>query len=429
MNILYLAHRVPYPPNKGDKIRALWEIKSLSVSHNIDLFCFYDHDEDRHSIDALRPYCRECYVEPLSWWRSRMQALSAVVRKKPFSLAYFYSNSMATQVKAAIATQRYDAILCFGSAMAGYVEGECAGPGVLDMVDVDSAKWAEYAQDSVPPLRWLWRQEARLLGDYEREAAARFARTLLCTDAEADLLRRSSPNEKIDVLRHMVDTAYFDPQKVEVPEHIAALQPYVLFAGSMDYAPNIDAVEWFYRNALPLMRREMPELRFVIVGRNPSRSVRELARDAAAVTVTGTVPDVRPYFRAAAGTVAPMLLARGVQNKILESLAMGVPVAASSRAAIAFPREVVSSIVVEDDASALARKLVGIIRNEPKPPIPALRQSLEKVFGDQGLKTRLENILLEAAANSTMHGSAKASTHVIAAPPLTTQKTEGAIHA
>jgi sugar transferase (PEP-CTERM/EpsH1 system associated) len=429
MNILYLAHRVPYPPNKGDKIRALWEIKSLSASHNIDLFCFYDHDEDRNSIDALRPYCRECYIEPLSWWRSRVQALSAVIRKKPFSLAYFYSQSMAARVKAAIAMRRYDAILCFGSGMAGYVDAGCGVPAVLDMVDVDSAKWAEYAHDSIPPLRWLWKQEARLLGDYEREATETFARTLLCTDAEANLLRRSSPNGKIDVLRHMVDTAYFDPQKVEVPEHIAALQPYVLFAGSMDYAPNVDAVEWFYRNALPLMRREMPELRFVIVGRNPSRAVRELARDAGAVTVTGTVPDVRPYFRAAAATVAPMLLARGVQNKILESLAMGVPVAASSRAAVAFPHEVVSSILVEDDAAALASKLLELIRNGAKPPVLALRQSLEKVFGDQSLKTRLESILFEAAANASKRESAKPGARVSAAPPLTSQNSQGAIHA
>lgn len=429
MNILYLAHRVPYPPNKGDKIRALWEIKSLSASHNIDLFCFYDHDEDRHSMDALRPYCRECYVEPLFWWRSRAQALSAVIRKKPFSLAYFYSKSMAAQVKAAIATRRYDAILCFGSAMAGYVDGEFSVPGVLDMVDVDSAKWAEYAQNSILPLRWLWRQEARLLGDYERKAAETFARTLFCTDAEADLLRRTSPNGKIGVLRHMVDTVYFDPQKVEVPAHIAALQPYVLFAGSMDYSPNIDAVEWFYRNALPLMRREMPDLRFVIVGRNPSRAVRELAHDAAAVTVTGTVPDVRPYFRTAAATVAPMLLARGVQNKILESLAMGVPVAATSRAAVAFPQEVVSSIIVEDDASALSRKLLEIIRNGPKPPVEALRHSLEKVFGDQSLKTRLESILLEAAAKSGTSESGEAVASVATPSGITTQKTEGAIHA
>lgn len=429
MNILYLAHRVPYPPNKGDKIRALWEIKSLSASHNIDLFCFYDHDEDRNSIDALRPYCRDCYVEPLSWWRSRIQALSAVIRKKPFSLAYFYSKTMAARVKAAMATRRYDAVLCFGSAMAGYVEEECSIPRVLDMVDVDSAKWAEYASNSILPLRWLWRQEARLLGDYERKAAETFTRTLLCTDAEASLLRRIASDAAIDVLRHMVDTAYFDPAKVEVPAHIAALQPYVLFAGSMDYTPNIDAVEWFYRNALPLMRREMPELRFVIVGRNPARVVRQLADDAGAVTVTGTVPDVRPYFCAAAATVAPMLLARGVQNKILESLAMGVPVVASSRAAVAFPQEVVSSIVVEDDASALASKMLAIIRTGPKPPVSALRDSLQKVFGDQSLKMKLEDILLDAAAGFHKPQSAELVARADAAPRVTTEQSEDAIHA
>jgi polysaccharide biosynthesis protein PslH len=429
MNILYLAHRVPYPPNKGDKIRALWEIRSLSASHNIDLFCFYDHHEDRNSVDALRPYCRECYVEPLSWWRSRLEAIYAVIRKKPFSLAYFYSQTMAARVKAALASQGYDAILCFGSAMAGYVDDEPSIPRVLDMVDVDSAKWAEYARDSMPPLRWLWQQEARLLGEYERKAAGSFANTLLCTDAEADLLRRSAPGGKINVLRHMVDTAYFDPAQVEMPAHIAALQPYVLFAGSMDYAPNIDAVEWFYRNALPLMRREMPKLRFVIVGRNPARAVRELAHDASVVTVTGTVPDVRPYFRAAAATVAPMLLARGVQNKILESLSMGVPVAASSRAAVAFPPEVVSSIVVEDDASALAGKLLEIIRQGPKPPIVALRHSLAKVFGDQNLKKKLEDILLEAVATSGEQQTAKPAAHPASAPRVTAQKSEGVIRA
>jgi glycosyltransferase involved in cell wall biosynthesis len=197
----------------------------------------------------------------------------------------------------------------------------------------------------------------------------------------------------------------------------------------MDYAPNVDAVEWFYRNALPLMRREMPQLRFVIVGRNPARAVRELARDAAAVTVTGTVPDVRPYFRGAAVTVAPMLLARGVQNKILESLAMGVPVAASSRAAVAFPQEVVSSIVVEDDAAALASRLLGIIRTGPKPPVPALRNSLEMVFGDQSLKMKLEKIMLDAAAHFDEPRPAELMTPADAKRRVTNQAREGAIHA
>lgn len=396
MNILYLAHRVPYPPNKGDKIRALWEIKSLSAAHKIDLFTFYDHEEDRSSVDALRPYCRDCYVERLSWTRSRAQALAAAIRKRPFSLAYFRSPTMAQKVRDALRARDYDAILCFGSAMAGYVDTQSKVPCVLDMVDVDSAKWAEYARNSSILLRWLWRQEGQVLAGYERFTTETFARTLLCTDAEANLLQRTVPNGRVDVLRHMVDTEYFNPEKVPLSAEIVRLQPYVLFAGSMDYAPNIEAVQWFHQHALPLMRRKLPNLRFVIAGRNPARAVRDLAKDLA-VVVTGTVADVRPYFRGASVTVAPMQLARGVQNKVLESMAMGVPVACSSKAAVAFPEEVRKQILVEDNAEALARELIKLITTGPKPPVIAIRQALEKVFGDESLKGKLEEIIRDAA--------------------------------
>lgn len=395
MKILYLAHRVPYPPNKGDKIRALWEIKSLSSQHQVDLLCFYDHEEDRDSIEALRQYCGECYVERLSWWRSRFQSLMAVMRGRPFSLAYFHSATMALKVKELLAARNYDLVIVFGSAMASYVDGDAGIPRVLDMVDVDSTKWAEYAISAPGPLRWLWRQEARALGAYENHIATIFDQTLLCTDAEAAILKEAVPQARIDVLRHMVDTNYFDPDKVDLSEEIAALRPYVVFAGSMDYAPNVEAVTWFYRHALPLMRRRVPQLKFVIVGRNPAKAVVELGKDPA-VHVTGTVPDVRPYFLGAAATVAPMQLARGVQNKILESMAMGIPVASSAKAAVAFPPEVANLIVVEDDPQQLADKLVEIIEHGPLTPRNDIRRALESVFGDSRLKTRLETFVQKA---------------------------------
>ncbi len=395
MKILYLAHRVPYPPNKGDKIRALWEIKSLSSQHEIDLFCFYDHDEDRNSIDALRPYCREYYAEPLSWWRSRFQALTAVMRGRPFSLAYFHSNTMARKVKQAIAACDYDLMIVFGSAMAPYVDREPGIPCLLDMVDVDSAKWAEYASNSSRWLRWMWRQEGRLLAAYENHLATTFAQTLLCTDAEATLLQEAAPQARVDVLRHMVDTEYFDPDQVGISAEIAALQPYVVFAGSMDYAPNVEAATWFYRHAFPAMRKRIPQLKFVIVGRNPVKPVVDLGKDSA-VRVTGTVPDVRPYFRGAAATVAPMQLARGVQNKILESMAMGIPVASSAKAAVAFPPEVAKLILVEDDPQRLADRLVDVIENGPLPPRIEIRRALESVFGDSRLRIRLEYFVQKA---------------------------------
>jgi sugar transferase (PEP-CTERM/EpsH1 system associated) len=395
MKILYLAHRVPYPPNKGDKIRALWEIKSLSSQHQIDLLCFYDHDEDRDSIEALRQYCGECYVERLSWWRSRFQSLVAAMRGKPFSLAYFYSRTMALKVKEFLAAHDYDLVIVFGSAMASYVDGEAGIPRVLDMVDVDSAKWAEYAINAPGPLRWLWRQEARVLAAYENHIATCFDQTLLCTDAETAILKRAVPHARIDVLRHMVDTNYFDPDKVELSGEIAALRPYIVFAGSMDYAPNVEAVTWFYRYAFPAMRSKIPQLKFVIVGRNPAKAVMELGKDPA-VHVSGTVPDVRPYFLGAAATVAPMQLARGVQNKILESMAMGIPVASSAKAAVAFPDEVASLILVEDDPQLLADKLVEVIANGPRTPRADIRGALDSVFGDNRLKTRLEAFVQKA---------------------------------
>lgn len=395
MKILFLVHRVPYPPNKGDKIRALWELKSLAGEHEIDLFCFYDHEEDRDSIEALRTYCHACYAEPLSWWSSRWRALMAAARRRPFSLAYFYSRSMARRVKLALATRRYDAVLVFSSSMAQYVEAETSIPRILDMVDVDSAKWSDYAKSAPAFLRWLWRQEGRVLLEYECRIAKSFSQTLLCTDAEAALLQRSAPQAPIGVLRHMVDADYFDPAKVDVSADLAKWQPYVIFSGSMDYAPNVEAVEWFYRTTLPLMRRRMPEIKFVIAGRNPAKAVLELGKDPA-VLVTGSVPDVRPYLRGAAAAVAPMQLARGVQNKILESMAMGLPVAASSRAAVAFPQEVAQLILVEDDPAQLADKLVDMIQTGPQPPVAGIRERLQKVYGDSSLKNRLEEILVQA---------------------------------
>jgi sugar transferase (PEP-CTERM/EpsH1 system associated) len=397
MRILFLVHRVPYPPNKGDKIRALWELQTLSREHKVDLFCFYDHEEDRDSIEQLRSYCDDCYAEPLSWWGSRWRALLAAATGKPFSPAYFYSRTMARRIKQAIATRGYDVVLVFSSSMAQYVEAEPALPRVIDMVDVDSAKWADYAHSGPSLLRWLWRQEGRLLSDYECRLANSSSRTLLCTDAEAALLQRSAAQAPISVLRHMVDSEYFDPAKVEVPAELAQWQPYVVFSGSMDYAPNVEAVQWFYDQALPLMRKRMPEIKFVIVGRNPAKEVLALGKDPA-VLVTGSVADVRPYLRAAAVAVAPMQLARGVQNKVLESMSMGLPVAASSKAAVAFPRAVADLILVEDDPAILANQLVNTIQKGPQPPVANIRESLRQVYGDSSLKNQLEQFLSQASA-------------------------------
>lgn len=400
MRILFLVHRVPYPPNKGDKIRALWELKSLAATHEVDLFCFYDHREDRNSIDALRPYCKQSYAEPLSWPGSRARGLAALLRRKPFTTAFFHTASMARQVKQALATRKYDAVLVFSSSMAQYVENEASLPRIIDMIDVDSAKWTDYSRTGSPLLRWLWRREGRLLSQYECEIAQSFANTLLCTDAEAALLRRSAPAcARVGVLRHMVDSDYFNPLKVAIPAELLRWQPYIVFSGSMDYAPNIEAMKWFYREVFPAIRARVPEASLVIVGRNPAQSILDLGQDPA-VLVTGSVPDVRPYLRAAAVAVAPMLVARGVQNKILEAMAMGLPVLSSSRAAVAFPPQVADLIMIEDDAAPMANRLVHVIHKGPHPPVLQVRECLRKVYDDSSLRNQLEETLQKAVEDT-----------------------------
>jgi len=408
MRILYLVHRVPYPPNKGDKIRALWEIQSLSRSHSIDLFCFYDHDEDRNAIDALKPYCRSFYIERLSWWGSRLRAAKAAAMGSCFSLAYFYSRSMKRRVSRAIATENYDAVIVFGSAMAPYAERFPTSARLLDMVDVDSDKWTAYAKAAPIWLRWLWRQEGRALGEYERRLAREFSATLLCTENEAGILADRVPGAPVRVLRHMVDTDYFDPSRIEIPEFIAHLQPYVIFAGSMDYQPNVEAADWFYRHVFPRLRTQVPGLNFVIAGRNPARKVRELGTHIG-VHVTGSISDIRPYLRGASASVAPMLLARGVQNKVLESMAMGLPVSASSRTVAAFPPKIAELILVEDDPKVLADKLAAIVQQGPRPPVREIRDALVHFFGDSRLKQQLEDFLTESSRGCVVKRELKAS--------------------
>ncbi|MGB8543325.1 MAG: TIGR03087 family PEP-CTERM/XrtA system glycosyltransferase [Candidatus Acidiferrales bacterium] len=362
MRILFLAHRLPYPPNKGDKIRSFHELKALSRRHEVDLFCFYDQPEDREYFADVRHYCREFYAEKISWIRSRSQALLAMCLGQPFTPAVFHSPTMARHIQEALHSRNYDLIFLFSSAMAPYVESASDVPRVLDMVDVDSDKWTQYAGHAHPPASWIWRAEGRRLGAAEQRWVRDFSLTLLCTRAETEILKRAAPGANIDTLENRLDMAYFDPNSVETTPEIRASQPYIIFTGSMDYFPNVDAVTFFHREVFPAIRQNLPTAQFVIAGRNPTNAVRALGRDSS-VHVTGAVRDIRPYLLGAAAAVAPMRVARGVQNKILEAMAMGLPVAASRKAAMALPEELMRAVHVEDDPTALAAYLIDKLQN------------------------------------------------------------------
>jgi sugar transferase (PEP-CTERM/EpsH1 system associated) len=407
MRILFLAHRLPYPPTKGDKIRSFWELRYLGARHEVDLFCFYDDRGDEKLLDTARDFCTNFYAEKLSWWKSRSQSLWALLRGRAISPAYFYSQTMFHKVRSAVCSRNYDLIFVYCSSMVQYVPSDFGGARILDMVDVDSDKWAQYGDRCPSGISWLWKLEARHLAELEKSAIKNFSAILVCTDQEAAALQRTGASQKIMVLENHLDTNYFDPGKVEVPTEVAGWQPYVIFTGSMDYYPNVDAVTYFHREVFPFIREAYPQARLVIGGRNPARAVRRLASDKA-VLVTGSVSDMRPYLRGASAAVAPLRVARGVQNKILEAMAMGLAVAVSSQAAKALPECLLPAIQIEDNPRLLAEFLVRKLREGTAKPRGEVRDATVKYFGTPGGETRLEDVICRAIrfASRKVRGSA-----------------------
>jgi sugar transferase (PEP-CTERM/EpsH1 system associated) len=390
MRILFLAHRLPYPPDKGDKIRSFFELEVLGARHEVDLFCFYDVAEDARYVDVLRRYCRSVYAEHRGRVASRVNAAKALFTGKPFSLGYFHSVTMAERVTQALSSNNYDLAFVFSSSMTQYVEFARI-PRILDMVDVDSDKWAQYGLYLYPPKSWLWKREGQRLAAYEEKVAGEFSLTLLCTEPEADMLRRRIPTANIQVLSNRVDEAYWEPEATPVTPEIAAWQPYIIFTGSMDYLPNEDAVLQFYRECFPHLRQTAPEIRFVIAGRNPSPKVCRLVRDSA-VCVTGSVPDMRPWLAGASAAVAPLRIARGIQNKVLEAMVMGVPVFANTKTAAALPSDLRERTIVEDEPAELARRLAQVLQSH-RGCSGELRKAVINSLGSAASRVRLLALL------------------------------------
>lgn len=333
-NILYLVHRLPYPPNKGDKVRSYHLLKHLVKQHRVFLGTFIDDPEDEQHIETLRSLCTDLHVVNLNPRYAKFRSLNGLLASQPLTLSYYRDSSMADWVEKTCKRHHIDAVVVFSSAMAQYVEAIPRLRTVIDFVDVDSAKWTQYAPQHRWPLSWLYRREGRLLLDYERRMAARAARSFFVTENEAALFCRLAPEctVRVDTVCNGVDSDYFSPDD-DRPSPYAADELPIVFTGAMDYWPNVDAATWFAAEVVPGLLERWPTARFYIVGRSPTPEVQALASEK--VMVTGTVPDVRPYLQHAAVVVAPLRVARGIQNKILEAMAMARPVIASSECAAA----------------------------------------------------------------------------------------------
>jgi sugar transferase (PEP-CTERM/EpsH1 system associated) len=358
VRILYLCHRIPYPPNKGDKIRAFHQLRAMAALHEVDVFTLVDDAGDLAYQEPLAGYCHQLTVARVHPKMARLRALRFLPTQKPLTVPYFYSAELQAEVQRALLRRSYDRIFVYCSAMAQYVEFAEQIPMVTDLVDVDSDKWTQYATFTRFPFSAIYRREGRCLREYERRVCAKSSCVVVTTEREAKLVRQISPAAHVKVVPNGVDTAYFDPEVVPPDRTV----PTVIFTGDMSYFPNQEAVNYFARTVLPLIRRSSPEARFLIVGRNPSRGVLQLQR-IDGVEVTGFVPDVRTYLAKAHVAVAPFTIAAGIQNKILEAMAFGLPVVATLRTAQGLSPAVADMVETGDTGEEMAAKVVCLLQD------------------------------------------------------------------
>jgi sugar transferase (PEP-CTERM/EpsH1 system associated) len=356
MRILFLAQRVPYPPNRGDKIPTFHYVRHLARQHAVTVACLADGPADLANVAGLEPMVRSVIAVPRSRTGSRLRALRALAGRRPLTVAYFDEPALHAKVKARVEAGGFDAAVVFSSGMAQYVEPFPDLPRVIQFADLDSLKWEQYAASTRPPRRWVYRTEAARLLEYERHLARTFAQSLVCADRELEDFRRLIPGAPVRSVPNGVDLDYFRPAGQPRDPHN------LVFTGVMNYWPNVDGVTWFCREVLPRVRDRVPDTTFTICGSAPTRQVRALAKFPG-VTVTGAVPDVRPYLHRAGVGVIPVRIARGVQNKLLEAMAAGLPTVATTAAWAGLSAEAGRDLLVADAPTAFAASVVRLLRD------------------------------------------------------------------
>ncbi len=357
MNILYVCHRFPFPPKRGGKIRPFNMIRHLQASgHQVTVCSLARTQAEADEGQGIAPYCSASHVgvvrEPVQW--ARMVLRLPLVT--PSSMGYFYDRGLARTIRTLVAQQRFDLIFVHCSSVAQYVEDVQGIPKILDFGDMDSQKWLEYANYKPFPLSLGYTLEGRKMLAAEKRLARRFDLCTATTRAEWQTLNDYGTGAKTDWFPNGVDADYFNPAD---GSHDADT---ISFIGRMDYYPNQEGMARFCREVWPLLKRRRPGMKLLIVGADPSPEMRRLG-EVPGVTVTGSVSDVRPYIRGSALMVAPLAIARGTQNKILEAMAMGVPVVTSNAAAGGVDAVAEQHFLVADDPQATAAAVLRIVEN------------------------------------------------------------------
>ena len=402
MKILYLCHRFPFPPRRGGKIRPFNMIRHLSRDHEVTVASIVRSAQEAAEGAGLAQHCARCEMARVYDSVQTVRMVARLPTVAPSSLAYFYSPDLAGRVRTLLAKERFDLIFVHCSSAAQYVEEVRGVPKILDFGDMDSQKWLEYARYKPFPLSLGYRLEGRKLMREERRLASRFDLCTATTRAEWETLEGLETGVATGWFPNGVDSDYFAPSaETYDPDTI-------VFVGRMDYYPNQQCMFDFCARTLPRLQAKRPALKLLIVGADPTPEVRALQK-LPGVTVTGSVPDVRPYLRRSAAMVAPLNIARGTQNKILEAMATGVPVVTSREAAGGVDAVDGEHFLVASTPEGYAA-LVQKILDDPRERMRLSRAGRERILSNHAWEKSMRRLdaLIEGCL-VRFHGSATAA--------------------
>jgi len=385
-DVLFLAHRIPFPPDRGDKIRSFNILRGIGRHARVHLACFADDGADAAQLPALREAMEgslgEAHVEVRRG--TALGAARALACGRPLSLALFEGPALQDFVDRMLAQREIGTIFAFSAQMAQFVPADVGARFIMDFADMDSAKFAGYGAAGLGPRAWIYRREAGRLLAHERAVAQRADLSLFVSEAEAQLFREGTGlTANIAALENGVDLGFYDSAAAfpRLTPGQRGQGPLIVFTGQMDYRPNVEAVTSFAHDVMPLILREAPNARFAIVGRKPAAAVRRL--DASRSTlVTGAVADVRSWLDAADVVVAPLTIARGVQNKVLEAMAMARPVVATSAAFEGIAAVAGRDLLVADGSDTQAAAVLRLLRDpaEAAAIAAAARRRMEAAY-------------------------------------------------
>ena len=376
-DLLFLVHRIPFPPNKGDKIRSYHLFKHLAQKYTVHLGTFIDDQNDLQYVETVKQWCGESHFEWLNPTRAKLGSVTALLRNRPLSLDYYRSAEMQAWVDSTIKKQAITKIVVFSSAMAQFVESQPETRRVIDFVDIDSDKWQQYARKKIWPMSWLYQREGKTLLAYEKKIAKACDASLFVSQAESDLFKKLAPESahKIGFFNNGVDTDYFSPN-IHHENPYSPNDKIIVFTGAMDYWPNIDAVQWFAEEIFPEVRKIHQNVLFYIVGTRPSDKVMKLS-NLQGIKVTGSVPDIRPYLAHADVAVAPLRIARGIQNKVLEAMAVAKTVVVSPQALEGIDAETGAELLLAENGKQCITILSNFLNQKSQSIGIAARKKVE----------------------------------------------------